>query len=197
MSLTSRNKDSSYKKMIVCITGMPGAGKSTACEAVQSLGFVRVNMGDVVREETTRRNLPANDVNVGALMLELRKTAGTRAIADLCVSKIRKSDDSRIVIDGVRSMDEVEVFRSEGQVFLLAIHASPARRYGYLRSRGRQDAPLSWSEFCARDMRELSVGIGGSIALADEVVSNSNLTIDELRMQASAIVKRALKEFED
>ncbi|MBI4257650.1 MAG: AAA family ATPase [Thaumarchaeota archaeon] len=182
--------------MMVCITGMPGAGKSTASEAVESLGFTLINMGDAVREETERRSLPANDVNVGSLMLELRKTRGTKAIAELCVNKIRSVNNGRVVIDGVRSMDEVEVFRREGKVFLLAIHASPATRYGYLRSRGRRDAPLSWDEFCVRDMRELSVGIGSSIALADEVVSNSNLTIEELRHQAMAIIKRALKNVE-
>ena len=46
--------------------------------------------------------------------------------------------------------------------------------------RGRSDDPQNRENFNERDTREIGVGISTSIALADESISNNNLTIDEL-----------------
>ncbi|MGI0004620.1 MAG: AAA family ATPase, partial [Candidatus Nitrosotenuis sp.] len=35
-------------KLIVCLTGMPGAGKSTIAAGLEKKGFVSINMGDAV-----------------------------------------------------------------------------------------------------------------------------------------------------
>ena len=53
---------------IVAITGMPGAGKSTAAHALAKLGWTRVVMGDVIREETKRRGLEPVAKNSGDVM---------------------------------------------------------------------------------------------------------------------------------
>jgi dephospho-CoA kinase len=92
------------------------------------------------------------------------------------------------VIDGIRSIPEVEVLRSVGQVRLLAIHASMDTRFRHLKERGRSDAPASTDEFSGRDKRELSVGISEAIALADETLSNNELTLEQLKKRACEIV---------
>ena len=129
-------------------------------------------------------------------MLELRRLRGARAVAELCLRKIEEIRNRYIVVDGVRSLDEVEAFRERGQVLLVAAHASPARRYNYLRSRGRPDAPGDWDDFRQRDQRELSVGVGGTVALADEVIPNNHLNLAEFQQKAIDVVKRALTEIE-
>ena len=184
------------KRLIVCVTGMAGAGKSTAANAIAGIGFTLVNMGDVIREEATKRRLDPTDANVGSLMLELRRVNGARAVAELCIDKIETIEDRYVVVDGVRSLDEVETFRERGRVLLVAAHASPARRYEYLRSRGRPDAPRDWDDFRVRDGRELSVGVGATVALADEVVPNNRLSLDEFRHKAIEVVKQAMTEVE-
>jgi hypothetical protein len=60
--------------------------------------------------------------------------------------------------------------------------------------RGRSDAPVSNDEFAGRDKRELSVGISEAIALADETMSNNELTLDQLKQHAYDIVKTWLEE---
>lgn len=175
---------------------MPGAGKSTAAYALESLGFSRINMGDVVRNEANRRSLDQTDDNMGVLMFELRKSIGAQVIAQLCLKSIEDSLNDLILVDGIRSMNEVEVFRTKGEVFLLAIHASPSKRYGYLSSRRRNDAPPSWNDFCARDKRELAIGLGSPIALADEVIANNYLSIEELQQETVSIVKRVMSKNE-
>ncbi len=189
-------KVESPRRVIVCVTGMPGAGKSTAAHALKYLGYTLINMGDVVRAEASRRRIPPDDKSTGALMLELRKVHGSGAVAELCLQRIEDSGSNLFVIDGVRSMDEVGVFRSRGDVFLLGIHASPAKRFEYLRSRGREDSPLTWNDFCERDQRELTVGVGGSIALSDEVISNTRLSIEKLQTTAAETVTKAARRAE-
>ena len=45
------NKLSKNNKLIICFTGMPGAGKSTASMLVEDLGYDVINMGKAVREK--------------------------------------------------------------------------------------------------------------------------------------------------
>jgi hypothetical protein len=46
-----------------------------------------------------------------------------------------------------------------------------------------------------RDEREMSVGISRAIALADESISNNNLTRDDLRLQVVMMVEKWLEEY--
>lgn len=175
-------------KLIVCLTGMPGAGKSTIANGLKSKGFDVINMGDAVRAEAKKRNLEPTGKNLGKLMLELREKNGPGAIAELITEQITKSN-SVIVIDGIRSNAEIDVLRKIGIVKILAIHASTNTRYSFLTKRGRSDDPQNQETFNERDAREIGVGVSNSIALADESISNNNMTINELIDTAYKIIK--------
>ena len=63
-------------KLIVCLTGMPGSGKSTIVSALKAKGLEALNLGDGVRAEAKRRNIEPTGDNLGKLMLEyVRKMA--------------------------------------------------------------------------------------------------------------------------
>jgi len=175
---------------IVAITGMPGAGKSTAAQALVKLGWTRVVMGDVIRGETNRRGLEPDAKNTGEVMKLLRKERGDSAVADLCLETIAKTGAEKVVVDGIRSMAEVDAFRKKASVLLVAVDASPERRYELLKERGRKDDPLTSEMFVERDKRELGVGIGQAIALADETISNQHATPDELASEMEKAVER-------
>jgi dephospho-CoA kinase len=183
---------SENKRIIICITGMPGAGKSTVASLLHRDGFAIVTMGDVIREEAKRHNLEMNDSNLGNLMLNLRKSKGPAAIAYLILKKMEQELNAtdNIVIDGIRSVAEVNVLKSLGHVKLLAVHASADMRYKHIKERGRSDVALDSNDFRIRDKRELKIGISEVIALSDEVVSNNNLTKDELRNKVLSIVRK-------
>jgi len=185
-----RNKDSCTKsaKLIICLTGMPGAGKTTAAEVAKELDFDTVNMGEGVREEAIRQGLLLTDKNVGSIMLELRRMNGMEAIAQLALPKILSSKKKVVVVDGVRNFEEIEVFKDVGEVKILVIHGSPEIRFEYLRGRRRKDAPKSMKPFEARDEREISVGIVRIIALADEVISNNGILIAELQEKTRKVL---------
>lgn len=171
---------------IIAITGMPGAGKSTAAKALVDLGWKRVVMGDVIRAETKRRGMEPDAKNTGEVMKQLRRERGQSAVADLCLEAIEETGAKKVVVDGIRSVAEVEAFRRKANVLLIAVTASPDRRFGLLKERGRKDDPLTHQMFLDRDSREMRVGIGEAIALADETISNQHVTPDRL---AAALVK--------
>ena len=182
--------------LIVAVTGMPGAGKSTASEALVKLGWRRVVMGDVIRKETKRRGLVPDAKNTGEVMKNLRKERGESAVADLCLEEIGSSRSDKVVVDGIRSVAEVETFRRKAAVILIAVHASPERRFELLRERGRSDDPISREAFTKRDERELGVGIGNAIAMADEVITNEHSSPAKLAASMVEAVDRWVKTFD-
>jgi dephospho-CoA kinase len=174
---------------------MPGAGKSTIAGSLREKGFYTIAMGDVIREEARRRNLDPTDINLGKLMLKLRNDLGPGAIAHLILRKINSEDTGtsqkdNIVIDGIRGIAEVEILKSVGCVKLLAIHASTDKRFTHLKQRARSDDPSVMEEFTSRDKRELTVGISEAIALADETLSNNDLTVDQLKEKAFKTIRK-------
>jgi dephospho-CoA kinase len=171
--------------LIVALTGMPGAGKTTVANYLSQKGFPLLIMGDVVREAAENDGLEPTSDNLAKLMLTLRKRNGPEAVAHLIVNKIKlmKKEVKRldvVVVDGIRSMVEVNVLRRIGTVRLLAIHGSTITRYAHVRERGRSDVPSNIDSFDKRDKIEMEVGISNAIALADETISNNEISISEL-----------------
>ena len=169
---------------------MPGAGKSTIVSSLKARGLEALNLGYGIRTEAKKRNLEPTGENLGKLMLELREKNGPGAVADLLTERIKNSQSEVIVIDGVRSTAEIEVLKNVGPVKLLSIEASTDTRYKFLGTRGRSDDPVTREKFEERDKRELGVGIGKSIAIADETISNNNITLDELTERAYLVIEK-------
>ena len=189
----SRKNTRAKKRFFVCLTGMPGAGKSSVADSLKERGFYVISMGDVVREEARLQNMELTDNNLGNIMLKLRKEMGPGAISHLIVKKTRCEDNTSskiVIIDGIRSIHEVEILKDIGNVKLLAIHASADTRFKHIKQRARSDKPLNEEDFVVRDKRELTVGISEAIALSDESISNNNLTIEELKEKAYEIIQK-------
>ncbi len=177
---------------------MPGAGKSTVANLLREKNFHVINMGDIIREKVFEKGLELNDKNLGDIMKKLREEHGNEIVAKLTLQKIKKSlkNIPLIVIDGIRSYEEFTIFKDLDFVKLLAIHASSNTRYDHIKSRDRSDVPPDYEKFSQRDEREILVGISKAIALADDAISNNNLTMDELRVAVNNILQKWTDEFE-
>jgi dephospho-CoA kinase len=180
-------------KLVVGLAGMPGSGKSLVVETAAMLGYGVVVMGDVVREETLKRRLELNPKNVGQVMLELRRKGGASVVADKCIPKIERHETAKVIVDGVRSLSEVEAFKKHFANFnLMAVYASPETRFNRVYRRQRSDDPNCWEIFHERDLRELGVGVGDAIALAEYLVVN-----ESSKANAKAAVKRFIQRIEE
>lgn len=182
------------EKIVVGVAGMPGAGKATVKEMVEILGYPVVVMGDEVREETQRRRLKPTSGNVGMVMLKLREEEGPAVIAQRCVPKIEKAEGRVVIVDGIRSLHEVNEFKRHFPYFILiAIHASPETRFHRLFQRKRSDDPKGWKTFIERDLRELSVGLGSAIATANRMIVNEG-TKAQLNRRVREILQEVIEK---
>jgi dephospho-CoA kinase len=177
-------------KLVIGVTGMAGSGKSLVINVAQKIGYDVVTMGDEVREEARKRTLPPTPENLGKIMLELRQTEGETAIAKRSTLRIESATNSKIIVDGIRSLFEVEEFRKSYPDFcLIAIHASPETRFKRLFHRQRSDDTKDWKDFVKRDQRELGVGLGSAIAMAEYMIVNEE-DLNKAKNKAAEILKK-------
>ncbi len=180
----------SAHKIVVGLAGMPGSGKSLVVETANELGYAIVTMGDVIREETKKLGLELTPQNVGKVMLQLRADGGVAVVAQKCIPKIEAQESSKILIDGLRSLYEVDAFKAHFAKFsIAAVHASPEERFTRLTSRHRSDDPSAWEVFHERDSRELSVGLGNVIAMAEQMVINDS-SVEETKARVAEALRR-------
>jgi dephospho-CoA kinase len=176
---------------IIAFVGMPASGKGEVAAVAKELGYPVVNMGDVIREEVHRLGLEPTDENLGSTGIRLRQEEGLSAIARRCVTKLRVSEGGVAVVDGVRNIEEVHLFKREfGNDFLLInIESSTEDRLARIRARGRADDRLMDEErLRIRDERELGWGMGESIKNADLTIVNDG-TVDQLRKKVRKIIE--------
>lgn len=167
---------------------MPAAGKEEFVQVGMAMGFSIVRMGDVVREEATRRGLPITDAAVGGMANGEREVYGFGIWAEHTLPKI---SGDRVIVDGLRGKAELDVFRRAfgDSLVVLAIHASPRTRLARVKRRQRPDDAATEAAFWARDQRELSWGLGDVIAAADLMIVNEG-SLEAFRAEARAILER-------
>lgn len=185
-------------RVIILIAGLPGAGKSVFSDIAKSMNIPVVVLGDIVRDEVRRRGLEITLENVLAVAQELREKLGKEALAVLAIDKIKHHlrHSCVVVVDGVRSPEEVQYIKRyvDAEVLTIAIHASPKTRFARLRSRGRTGDPRHWEEFTKRDVQELSWGIGNVIALADIIIVNEG-SIEEFKKNVEELISKVIAEW--
>ncbi len=182
------------KRVLICVTGMPGSGKSVVVEGIaEEFGYPVLSMGDVVREEARRRGVKRDLKSMMEFAKRLREEMGPAAVAELTSRRIRNMSSEVVVIDGVRSLDEITRFSKEGLVIIVAVHASPRTRFERLVRRGRPDDPNDWRDFQERDFKELSFGIGSVIALADIMIVNEGRDISDIKKEAASKLREELR----
>jgi len=167
------------RRRLILLTGMAGSGKTTLSGIIRELDLRVITMGDVIRELAKQKGLEPTRENMGHLAEEIRK-GGPDAVARRCVEMLKKGPEGLTVVDGIRSLAEVNTFKDEFDVVLIALWASPLSRYKRLTRRGRSDDPKTWEEFKDRERRELGFGIGDAIASSDYMIKNDD-GIDTLK----------------
>ena len=161
---------------IIGFVGMPGSGKSVASNVARTVGLEVVVMGDVIRGEAARLGLPPTDENLGNVGNMLRAREGPKAVAKRTLELARKSGKDFVVVDGLRSKEEVEFFRKNSDDFrLVEVCASAESRLNRIANRGRSDDGNSEDE----------TKHGSKIALSCD---------DSLQKPADALAKRECRE---
>jgi len=173
--------------MIYGVTGMPLAGKTTVAGLLEERGFEIVDMGDVVREEMNKRDIPAE--KTGEFVNNQREEKGMNAIAQLTVPYIERASD-KAVITGVRGLGEKKRFEREldEELEMIAVWASKATRRKRREERMR-DEDREGDGFKERDLRELDNGVGRLMALSNHMMINDGQDMAKLEEKIGEILE--------
>ncbi|WP_254762656.1 AAA family ATPase [Natrinema marinum] len=182
---------------VIGTVGLPGSGKGEAATVAREDGIPVVTMGDVVRQETADRGLdPTKDH--GTVAQALREENGPTAIAERSLPMIedRLEDHETVLVDGLRSDVEVDVFEAEfGDAFtLVSIEAPFDLRAERIDDRGRDASEDDGGEgLAARDERERGFGMDDAMARADVVIENTD-SLEAFRERVRAIIREGIDD---
>lgn len=159
---------------VMGISGLPGSGKALVSEMATERGAIIVSMGDIIREEAKKRGESTKETAVN-----LRKEFGDDIVSELTIQKIKKleetEEDNLIIIEGIRSLHEVDMFKENFEnFFILSIFANAQLRFERLKIRNREDDSQDYEGFQKRDYTELGFGIGSVISLSDKLIINES-----------------------
>ncbi len=184
-------------KILICVTGYPGSGKSVFASVGKEFGIKVFTMGDIVREEAMKRYGVIDKTTLGKVAEELRKEFGDDAIAMLLSNKIEKCNERVVIVDGVRSMREVQILSKIGKIYLIAILAKRTTRYLRLVSRGRADDMNTYEDFLIREKRERGFGLAEVIENSDLYIYNENIGLDTFINISRKLFQKILDEIHE
>ena len=178
--------------VILILVGMPGSGKDIFVQEANRVGFNHIRMGDMVRLFAGEAGIGNDDRAIGGFATGQREEHGPDIWAKRTLERL---SDGNILIDGSRSLAEIQRFKSvlDDDLKVIGIDAPTEMRFQRLVARGREDDPSALEDFQARDQRELSWGLGEALENADITISN-NGTLEEFRDKCQSMIKSKLGE---
>jgi dephospho-CoA kinase len=160
---------------IITVCGMPASGKGVFAEALAARQIPVLSMGDMIRAEVKRRGLEESPGIFGETASELRGIHGEGVLATRLIPTADAvlASNPIVLIEGLRGVAELEIFRSHWQENLLvvAIKAAKENRYDRVQARGRAEDG-NREDFEIRDAREIGWGLDHLINDADIIFDN-------------------------
>ncbi len=177
--------------VVVVVVGMPGSGKDILLRAAKSLEFGHTSMGDVVRRCAMKLNIGESDEAIGGFANSEREKHGPAVWA---LRTLRDLPQGNVIIDGSRSIHEIEYFKSHlgSDLKVIAVRAPRELRLGRLQARQRADAPGTLEDFIRREERELAWGLGKALESADITLDNEG-TMEEFSTVCMATLRKLLE----
>ena len=175
---------------VIGTVGLAGSGKGEFATVAEELGVPAVTMGDVIRQACRDRGLDPAEHH-GAVAQALREENGPTAIAEASLPHVEAAlaDADTVLVDGIRSDVEVEVFEERfGEDFLLVSIEAPFEvRQRRLGERGRDEVDGDRERLAARDDRERGFGLGDAMERADVTIDNTG-SLDAYRERVREVL---------
>lgn len=150
------------QETVYAITGYPGAGKSTFGELAKAHGYTVKSMGTIVREKAKKQLKDFNSHDLGEWATKQKQKHGNQIVAEWLTQEIQQMESNKVVIEGLRTPEELEVLRNNlGNVKVVYIHAPSKIRLQRLKERNREgENKFTEKDLRERDDREDEWGVG-------------------------------------
>jgi dephospho-CoA kinase len=165
--------------LVVGVVGRAGVGKDELAEYLcQECGAQHLSIGDLVREIANERGMENTRQNLHTISREIYQSKGQDYFINRIIGKIIAGTHKLIVVSGIRSPKDVEIFRERfGDKFLLVsvVVNNPNRRFGYIHGREDPRDPQDFQSFSRQDDQEENLfRISATLKEADIEISNNN-----------------------
>jgi dephospho-CoA kinase len=174
-------------KNIVAIVGTIGAGKTTAVNFFEQLGYSKFKLTQAIYDEADKRGLDReNRIVLQDLGDEMREEFGVSVLAQRIIEKINKSNpDGKYVLDSIRNHNEILEFKKAfgDKLIIVAIDAPIDDRFERAVDRKGQykEQEMTFEEFREIDRRDQGVGnaeneqnVRKCMDLADVAINNNS-----------------------
>ncbi len=180
--------------MIICLTGLPGSGKTEAATILVRRGFAVFEMSSVLKEMMKERGIEVSSSSLEHFAKEIKEEKGEDIVAVELLKNIRKSEKIDIVISGARNRDEIEYIRKNLEsVYVIAIIAPQETRFGRLVRQRREGGIRTYEEFLYREQNnKKNLHIDGAIGMADYTIENTGT-----KRQFEEKIDKAVAELEE
>lgn len=174
--------------MLIGITGTDGAGKGAAVKyLVDKKGFTHYSSRSIITDRIIEKNIPINRESMRLVANEMRKEYGNDAMVTLSLKKAQAQGVTKIAIESIRTLAEVETLHRNGGT-LLAVDANQNARYRRITGRKSESDNVSFEEFIAHEKLEMNdpdphgMQKAKVIQAADYTIMNDS-TLAELGLQ--------------
>ncbi|HSX05917.1 MAG TPA: AAA family ATPase [Candidatus Saccharimonadales bacterium] len=176
---------------VICLLGMPGAGKSSCVTHLEQKGWPSVYFGGITIDEVKARGLEVNEANEKLVREDIRAKEGIGAYAVRIVAKIDAlvAEGQQVVIaDGLYGWTEYKTFKEKYGDNAVMIAIVAPRHLRHERLARRPVRPLSEADATARDYAEIEkLEKGGPIANADYTIVNDG-TVETMLTKLDGIL---------
>lgn len=148
--------------MIIGLCGFRYSGKTEVSKILTKEGFEEVSFGNEVRLERDARGLP-KDYDLHKLGVDLRQEFGPHYWGKRVLGRIDLTSGYNYVLDGMRTLGDLEVFRQISNFTLVGVFAPEEIRWERCKvdQSGRPDRIADYQDFIRRDARDRSSNPGG------------------------------------
>ena len=182
--------------IVLGLTGLAAAGKSTVSEHLKEQGFRHIIFSHILKQEAKKRGVFKEGMSLeeekSALLdfgMQWRKETGRNDIIAVRIIEMIKEDGAeKVMVDGFRTPAEVNLFRENFEKFyLIFVGAEENTRF---ERRKREDPDTDFESFAARDRKDIETkGLDKVIEMADILVDN-NGTREELAERIDNLMKK-------
>lgn len=183
------------KPLIIGITGAFGSGKSTAAAFFEEKGFTKIVLSSFLEIEAKKRSTRKITRKIlQDIGNEWREKYGPGILGEKANEYLKSKKAKKAVIDGIRNLGEVEEFKKNSNLILIAVVADRKVRFERLRSFKRREK-LTWELFEKLDKRDIGIGekqTGLQVAFCiaeSDVFIDSNGGIGEFRNKLNSFLK--------
>lgn len=178
------------KKILLCVVGLPGVGKTVAAEYFAERNGTVIEFGKTINDYISKHGMKHNETNHKKIREELRNKYGMAALAILHEKQILKAFEKNkiVVVDGMRSWEEYLYLKKtlKGiKIVITALLADKELRLKRIKERGYRDGLCGEK----RDLDELiGINMAPTIGFADYFV-DANGSLEDLKDKLEVIYR--------